>query len=184
MSTRELIIRRAVSTGTMWLLPLGTGYRPAIIDHVAASLLVVYSPSFIVCRLRRGCPTSLCSSRFVAGARKGLHACRSVRLALVVVKIGALYTLQAYRSPSAGHHEVLGLLVCECDKANVNVSIRVQSMALDGYGRTHSRAASDTGILLRFRSSCRRWLSSVSRLSFSSAIDCFLLLPLSLLRIS
>jgi hypothetical protein len=34
------------------------------------------------------------------------------------------------------------------------------------------------------RSSCRRWLSSVSRLSFSSAIDCFLLLPLSLLRIS
>lgn len=49
---------------------------------------------------------------------------------------------------------------------------------------THSRAASETGILLRFRSSCRRWLSSVSRLSFSSAIDCFLLLPLSLLRIS
>ena len=114
MSTRELIIRRAVSTGTMGLLPLGTGYRPAIIDHVAASLLVVYSPSFIVCRLRRGCPTSLCSSRFVAGARKGLHACRSVRLALVVVKIGALYKLQAYRSPSAGHHEVVICLPTVC----------------------------------------------------------------------
>jgi len=51
-------------------------------------------------------------------------------------------------------------------------------------GMTYSREASDTGIRLRLRSSCSLWLSSVSRLSFSSAMDCFLLLPLSFVRIS
>jgi hypothetical protein len=103
----------------------------------------------------------------------------------------------AYCSPSAGHHEVFRLLVCECDEAGRYVSELVEEYItvtvndannnndnINNNGKTHSRAASDTGILLRFRSSCRRWLSSVSRLSFSSAIDCFLLLPLSLLRIS
>jgi hypothetical protein len=100
-------------------------------DHVAALLLVVWSPSLIVCRLRRGCPTSLCSNHFVAGARKGLHACRSARLVLVVVDDRALYTIRAYRSPSAGHHEVLGLLVCECDKAGMNVSTRIENTVPD-----------------------------------------------------
>jgi hypothetical protein len=78
------------------------------------------------------CPTSPCSSHFVAGARKGLHACRSARSVLVVVGIEALYTIQAYRSPSAGHHEVLGLLVCECDKASMNVSMRSKAWPLTG----------------------------------------------------
>jgi len=44
--------------------------------------------------------------------------------------------------------------------------------------------ASETGIRLRFKSSCNRWFSSVSRLSFSSAMLCFLLLPDSLFRSS
>lgn len=50
--------------------------------------------------------------------------------------------------------------------------------------KTHSIEASETGILLLLRSSCNRWFSSVSRLSFSSAMDCFLLLPCSAPRIS
>lgn len=49
---------------------------------------------------------------------------------------------------------------------------------------TYSVAASDTGIRRRFRSSCRRWFNSVSRRNLSSAIDCFLERPLSLVRIS
>lgn len=47
-----------------------------------------------------------------------------------------------------------------------------------------SMAASDTGIRARFRSSFRRALSSVSLLSFSSAMLCFLLLPSPTLRAS
>lgn len=50
--------------------------------------------------------------------------------------------------------------------------------------QTYSIAASDTGILRRFKSSWSLWLSSVSRRSFNSAMDCFLVLPLSLVRIS
>jgi hypothetical protein len=50
--------------------------------------------------------------------------------------------------------------------------------------RTHSMEASETGILLRLRSSCSLWLSSLRRRSFNSAMLCFLLLPVSVLRIS
>lgn len=49
---------------------------------------------------------------------------------------------------------------------------------------TYSMAASETGILLRFKSSCSLWLSSLSLRSLSSAMLCFLLRPLSLVRIS
>jgi hypothetical protein len=50
--------------------------------------------------------------------------------------------------------------------------------------QAHSIAASDTGIRRRSRSSRRRWLSSVRRRSFSSAMLCFLLLPSPPVRIS
>ena len=67
-------------------------------------------------------------------------------------------------------------------KLRVAVSGRV--LQIDDLNETYSRAASETGILLRFRSSCSLWFSSVSLLSFSSAMDCFFDFPLSFVRIS
>jgi hypothetical protein len=86
------------------------------------SLLVMHSPSFIVCRRRRICPTSLCSIHSVAGARRDLHVCRSEGRLLALVSEFLSRDTNAYCSPSARHHEVFRLLVCECNEAGRDVS--------------------------------------------------------------
>jgi hypothetical protein len=86
------------------------------------SLLVVHSPSFIVCHRRRRCPTSLCSIHSVAGARRDLRACRSEGCLLAWVSEFLSRDTNAYCSPAAGHHEVFRLLVCECNEAGKHVS--------------------------------------------------------------
>jgi hypothetical protein len=59
------------------MLPLAWKFGLAVNVVRGRVVWKMYSPSFIVCRLRRRCPTSLCSIHSVAGARKDLRVCRS-----------------------------------------------------------------------------------------------------------
>lgn len=72
--------------------------------------------------------------------------------------------------------------ITPCDKLRPTLSACHVAVLL--HKNTYSIAASDTGILRRFRSSCSLWLSSFRRRNFNSAIDCFLLLFWSFVLIS
>lgn len=135
-----------------------------------------------------GCPRWKEDSR----ARMRSHHHTTAALLLRCIGIIALVDLErsqhhgirrlqrTHISPFGRDHEVFWLLFSEVDETAAKAISTCPFLC--PIVVPYSLAASDTGILLRSRSSFRRALSSFSRRNFSSAMLCFLLRPTSAIR--
>lgn len=122
--------------------------------------------------------TSPCSSRLASVAHRDHRACRPTSSVLTILRAKLGEVSELTYPHFDGTIKSFGSFSVKLMRLQSSVSAGlIQNIVMP-----YSFAASDTGILLRSRSSLSRALSSFNRLSFNSAILCFLLRPISAMR--